>query len=268
LIFLEHSELADDARIPVDALVRADCLDVLHMIEPGSVALVLADPPFGKLTRNAKWDQPIDLEKLWPLLWRALRPNGAAVIHADQPFASFLIQSQLRHYKYEWVWQKSSSTGFLNSKKRPLSAHELLQVFYRTQPYFDPQKTKGPPNHSRGAGSIGRAASHKLYGKAHYTPSDESGMKYPRTVVNFAKHTSRERLHTAQKPVEMLRYFIRTYTRPGDVVLDYAVGSGSTCEAAYLEGRRFIGIELDEEAFAKAVARLEALPAKLAQVAL
>lgn len=225
-------------------LLHGDCLDLLPTLAAGSVDLVLADPPYG--TTACRWDSVIDLARLWPLLRRVAKPNAAIVLFAAQPFTSALVMSNPREFRYSWVWEKSSSTGFLDAQRRPLRAHEDVCVFYRRQPTYNPQKVKGEPIHATGK-SKGRNTLSVYRGAHDRLPSDLSGWRYPRTVLQFGKHSSTETLHPTQKPTDLCSYLVRTYSNPGDVVLDFCMGSGTTGVACVQEGRDFIGIEKDTE---------------------
>jgi DNA modification methylase len=220
-----------------------DCLDILPTLPASSVDLVLADPPYG-ITRNA-WDCQIDLQFLWPELLRVAKPNAAIVLCAAPPFDKVLASSNLRDYRYDWVWEKGNATGHLNAKRQPLRAHEYLLVFYRHPPTYNPQKTMGhkPVNsfYTRHSGDNYGAAS------AH-TSGGGSTERYPRSVLKFSSDKQTDHRHSTQKPIALMRYMIRTYTDPGSVVLDFCAGSGTTLRAARAEGREAIGITLDEGA--------------------
>lgn len=222
-------------------IFNADCRDVLPTLEPGSVDLVLTDPPYG--TTACAWDSVIPLGPMWWELYRVARLNAAVVLFAAQPFTSALVTSNLEDFRYCWVWAKDSTTGFLDANRKPLRAHEDICVFYRRQPTYNPQKESGAPTHSRKSASGGHSS---LYGKHHVTVSDTSGMKFPRSVLQFSKNSQAETLHPTQKPIGLIAYLVRTYSDPGAAVLDFAAGSGTTLRAAKDLGRRAIGIEIEE----------------------
>ena len=220
-------------------LIEGDCLAVLPTLPERSVDLVLADPPYG-MTRNA-WDCPIDLQQLWPALYRVCKPSAAMLFTAAPPYDKLLAMSNIKHYRYDWVWEKGNATGHLNASRMPLKAHENVCVFYREVPTYNPQKTSGhkPVNsfytrHS--GGNYGSADAVRIGGG--------STERFPRTVIRFSSDKQTRGGHSTQKPLSLLRYLIRTYSNPGDTVLDFCMGSGSTAEAAISEGRAFIGIEL------------------------
>jgi len=244
---------------PTTLLLHGDCLELLPCITDASVALVLTDPPYG--TTACKWDSVIPFEPMWKQVWRVLKPNGAAVFTASQPFTSALVMSNAAAFRYCWVWEKNRPTGFLDAKKKPMRAHEDVVVFYHEQPVYNPQKTKGEPNHCTGVKSGKKAVgkSDIFAGEFGRVPADKSGDKYPRSVQRFAglNPTGDNRTHPTQKPVALMEYLIRTYTNEGETVLDFTMGSGTTGVACMNTGRNFIGIERDEKYFQIARERIE-----------
>lgn len=219
-------------------LVRGDCLEVMRGMRSSSVDLVICDMPYG--TTRCKWDTPLDLDALWREYRRIVKPTGAILLFAQTPFDKALGASNFRDLRYELIWEKTSATGHLNAKRAPMKAHENILVFYRKQPKYTPEKTSG---HVRKT-AVRRKDSSPLYGKQRETAYD-STERYPRSVMRFSSDKQREKLHPTQKPVDLLRYLVRLYSVPGDVVLDNCMGSGSTGVAAIIEGRKFIGIEKD-----------------------
>lgn len=229
-------------------LYLGDCLDVLPTLPDKSVDMVMCDLPYG--TTQNKWDSVIDLPKLWAQYRRVCK--GAIVLTAAQPFTSALVMSGLDLFKYQWVWRKPTGTGFLNAKKQPLRNHEDVLVFYAKQPTYNPQFTEGKPyRQKQGSGTDNYGAVRDNY----ETVSD--GKRYPLSVVDFTQ--SDKKVHPTQKPVALMEYLIRTYTNPGDVVLDNCAGSGSTGVAALQSGRKFIGIERELDYWLIAHARLSAI---------
>lgn len=220
-------------------MLIGDCLEILPTLPAASVDMVLADPPYG-VTRN-DWDQRIDFVRLWAELRRVVKPTAAVVLCAAPPFDKMLAASNLGEYRYDWVWEKGNATGHLNAKRQPLRAHEYLLVFYREPPTYNPQKTTGhkPVNafYTRHSGSN--------YGSADASTSGGGATdRYPRSVLRFSSDKQRDSRHPTQKPIDLMRYMVRTYTKPGDTVLDFCAGSGTTGRACEAEGRAFIGIEL------------------------
>ena len=234
-------------------LMNADCLQAMCVIPDGSVDLILCDLPYG--TTQNKWDSVIPFEPLWQEYWRVLKPNGAVVLTAAQPFTSALVMSQPRAFKYQWVWEKPIATGFLNAKKQPLRAHEDVLVFYRQQPTYLPQMVE------RAERKVSRSVGTKTtnYGKADKETFYDSTARYPRSVQTFQSRIDGEALHPTQKPVALMEYLIRTYTKEGETVLDNCMGSGTTGVACKNTGRNFIGIERDPDYFRIASERINAI---------
>lgn len=239
---------------PTTLLLQGDCLELLPCITDASVALVLTDPPYG--TTACKWDSVIPFEPMWKQVWRVLKPNGAAVFTASQPFTSALVMSQAKHFKYEWIWHKTTATGHLNANRKPMTAHESVLVFSFGVPLYNPQKTTGhkrkvsTAHHKRGCVKT------DTYGKHGLTGYD-STERYPRSVITFKSDKQKQALHPTQKPVALMEYLIRTYTNEGETVLDFTMGSGTTGVACMNTGRNFIGIERDEKYFQIAKERIE-----------
>jgi site-specific DNA-methyltransferase (adenine-specific) len=231
------------------------CLDGIDLLADGCVDFVFADLPYG-MTQN-KWDSIIDFDGLWSRLNRVCKSNAAMVFTAMQPFTSKLVISNLTNFKYEAVWVKNKSTGFLNAKKQPLRIHENVVVFYREQPAYNPQMTVGKkPVNSYTKHSTDGAN----YGKTKLISGGGSTTRYPTTILEIPviNNDNPEKFHPNQKPVSLVEYFINTYTGPGDLVLDPTAGSGTALVAAKRLGRRYIGYETDLDTFNKAKARIEA----------
>ena len=226
----------------INQLYEEDCLSCMTRIPAESIDMILCDLPYG-LTQN-QWDSYIPLDLLWEQYRRIIKPNGAIVLTAQGLFTAKLIMSQPKLFKYKWVWEKSKPTNFLNAKKQPLRKHEDVCVFYKKQPVYNPQMTKGEP-YDKGVRKNQLSGSYGDFQPVHVS---SEGERYPTDIVYFKTSESEgDVVHPTQKPVELGRYFIRTYSNPGDVVLDNTFGSGSFLVAALLEGRNFIGIEKNED---------------------
>lgn len=227
-------------------IFEADCLDLMDYLPEHSVDMVLCDLPYG--TTQNKWDSVIPLDKLWEKYNRIVKKNGAIVLTSQGIFTAKLILSNEKYFKYKIVWEKSKPTNFLNSKKQPLRKHEDICIFYRGQPTYNPQMSFGK-SYTKGIRKNQYTGS---YGE--FNPvlvESKNGLRYPTDIVYFKTPESEEEgtvWHPTQKPVELGRYFIRTYTNPGDVILDNTSGAGSFLVAAILEGRNFIGIEKNQDA--------------------
>ena len=230
-------------------LFQGDCLDILAKLLESSVDMVMCDLPYG--TTQNKWDSCISMPQLWEQYFRVVKKSGAMVFTAQAPFDKVLGESQLSILKYEWIWEKTKATGHLNAKKQPMKAHENVLVFYREQCTYNPQKTAGVPY--VGAGGASKKDNYGDFAAVREGSAD--GSRYPRSVLKFP-HESKP-LHPTAKPVPLMEYFIRTYTNPGETVLDNCMGSGTTGVACLNLGRGFIGIENDPMYFQIAKQRLE-----------
>lgn len=250
------------ADVSGSALFNADCMDILPLIPDKSVQLILADLPYG--TTACKWDTIIDLELLWRQYNRIIKDNGAIVLTASQPFTSALIMSNPKLFKYQWIWVKTKKTGFTNGKNRPLTQHEDVLVFSKANVAngsklmmkYNPQGLlplnkirKGDKNKSDG----------DFNGQKYYRPSQSKDYiqeftNYPTTVLNF--QSEGKILHPTQKPLDLMKYFIATYSDKNDYVLDNTMGVGTTCLGAKELNRKFIGIEKEVKYYELAVGRV------------
>ena len=235
-------------------LKNMDCLDLLKSLPDASVDLMLTDPPYG-ITQN-DWDKPINLAEMWLEWERVVKPNGAFVFTSNQPFSSQLILSRQGFFKYEWIWLKEKGVGHLNANKMPMKSHETVLVFYRQLPTYNPQKEKRDPYKRLNASKT--KLNKGNYGKTNDSHSTISnGERFPQSVLFFESDSQRfGSVHPTQKPVDLMRYFIRTYTNPGETVFDGYSGSGTTAEACIIEGRNFIGSELNKEYYDKSMERI------------
>ena len=227
-------------------LMQGDCLERMKEIPDGSVDMVLTDPPYG--TTACKWDSIIQLEPMWDHLKRVIKPNGAIVMTAGQPFTSILGASNAEWLRYSWVWRKTAATGHLNAKRMPMKNHEDVLVFYRKQPTYNPQGLK-PLNKV-----VRRGHNGECFGKSG-TQNLQERTNYPRSVLEVSSES--KTVHPTQKPVALMEYLIKTYTNEGETVLDFTMGSGTTGVACANLGRDFIGIEKDLDYFNIALERIE-----------
>jgi len=233
-------------------LYKGDCLELMKNIKDKSVDMILADLPYG--TTQASFDTVIPFEPLWEQYHRVIKDNGAIVLFGQEPFSSYLRLSNIKEYKYDWIWDKVKGVGFLNAKKQPMRNHELISVFYKQQCKYNPQMTHG---HKRKVSF--RRAEHQteVYGKTNKDNLYDSTDRYPRSIQVFSTDTQNSSLHPTQKPIALLQYLIKTYTDEGEWVLDNCMGSGSCGVACCTTKRNFIGIELDENYFEIAKKRIE-----------
>lgn len=247
-------------------LHKGDCLEIMPTLKAGSIDFILTDPPYG--TTACKWDSVIPFEPMWECIWHVAKPNAAIALFGSEPFSSALRMSQIKRFKYDWVWSKSNPSGISNAKKMPLRYHENISVYYRKLPFYNPQKI---PRTSRRI-----EQSHKtdyffktnhgsendqcFVGLGKHSKNYDANYKMPSTILNFnsLRANSKEwNNHPTQKPVALLEYLIKTYTNEGDTVLDFTMGSGSTGVACKNLNRNFIGIEKDEKYFEIAKNRIE-----------
>lgn len=238
------------------SLWNVECERFLPFVD-GPVDLVLCDPPYGQT--QASWDQPLDWPEIWKQYKRILAPDGVVALFGIKPFVFHLgATAPAGWFRYDWVWEKSKATGHLNSKRRPMRAHEEIVIFSPQAPRYFPQMRDGEP-YDKGQSKAQREDD--LYGK-HQTVhvKSEDGKRYPRTVLYYKTAESERKryplLHRTQKPQALLRYLIETYTQPGNLVLDHCAGSGATGVAALHLGRRFLGMENNERFFADGAAWL------------
>jgi site-specific DNA-methyltransferase (adenine-specific) len=242
-------------------LFNADCLDAMSRLESGSVDMILTDLPYG--TTACAWDAVIPFPDLWSQFRRVAKPSAAIVLTAAQPFTTAMIASNLPEFRYCWYWDKKAVTGFANAKLQPLRCIEDVVVFYGKRPTYNPQglvrlgKTRA--NSAMVGGDSVRTDTAASSGKGSLRTAGaeyvQEWTNYPKQLLEISR--DRSRVHPTQKPVPLFEYLIRTYTNPGEVVLDCTMGSGTTGVAAVQSGRRFIGIERDPAYFAICQRRIE-----------
>ena len=233
-------------------LIHGECLEEMAKLPDGCVDMVMCDPPYG--TTACKWDSVIPLEPMWEQLKRAIKPNGAIVMTASQPFTSVLVTSNLKMFKYCLVWDKVNSSSGLHAKVQPLRSHEDITVFGVGRVNYTPQmisskhridKERHIPN--------GDAFDSKVVSRVY----NNNGLKYPKSVLTISNANQKNKVHPTQKPVALMEYLIKTYTNEGETVLDFTMGSGTTGVACKNLGRDFIGIERDDKYFEIAKNRIE-----------
>ena len=231
-------------------LIQGNCLEVMKDIPDGSVDMVLTDPPYG--TTACKWDSVIPFEPMWEQLKRITKKDGAIVMTASQPFTSALIMSNIKMFKYCWVWDKAKAANFPCVKFQPLKVHEDVLVFNSTKKTYTPQMTIGKMR-SKGGHPVGGEVAVNSG-----APRKVNNKYYPKSILDFSTAGNIDAgLHPTQKPVTLMEYLIKTYTNEGETVLDFTMGSGTTGVAAKNLDRNFIGIELDEGYFNIAKERIE-----------
>lgn len=241
-------------------LIKGDCLEIMKDIPDKSVDLILCDLPYG--TTKCNWDTLIPFNPLWEQYNRIIKDNGAVALFGSEPFSSALRMSNIKNYRYDWIWKKERGTGHLLAKKKPLNDYENIMLFYKKQPTYNPQMRVGKPYKCK-QGYTGQTYT-KLDGNDNqrFGPDDREkeivtdnvGLRYPLRVIEFNK--DRDKLHENQKPVALLEYIIKTYTNEGETALDNTMGSGSTGIACLKTNRNFIGIEQDDKYFEIAYNRI------------
>ena len=233
-------------------LWQGDCIELMKKISDKSVDMVLCDLPYSSKKRKTtwnEWDCEIDISKLWEHYNRILKDNGVVVLFASDLFSAELIMSNFKNYKYKWIWQKEAGTGFLNAKRMPLRDFEEILVFYKKQPTYNPQMREGKPYvTTKGSKSKNYCKSDKI------VTTTNNGERYPLTILPFSRE--KNTIHPTQKPVKLVEYLIKTYTNEGDLIVDNAMGSGTTGKAAMNLKRKFIGIEIKQDFFSMAEQRI------------
>lgn len=235
------------------SLYHGDCLDLMQDIPSASVDMVLCDLPYAR-TKNT-WDSMIPFEPLWESYRRIVKPNGAIVLFADGMFMAKLMSSNPSMWRYNLIWDKVLTSGFLNANKMPLRQHEELCVFYKKPPTYNPQKTKGTKSHSKGSM---RSYANNNYGTYNFVDNTDlhGELKFPTSIIKFQKPHPSKAIHPTEKPVALCEYLIKTYTNPGEIVLDNCMGSGTTGVACVNSGRHFIGMEKEYAFFEIAAGRI------------
>jgi len=248
--------------IELDRIYNMDCLEGMKQIPDGTIDAVICDLPYGVLngeSEGGSWDTIIPFEPLWAEYRRVCKPTAAIVLFAQGMFTADLMHSNPKMWRYNLIWKKGDrASGFLNANRMPLRNHEDIVVFYDKLPTYNPQMRTGFPNHTRGHG--GGKLKNGCYGK--FDPWARSEVitteKFPLSIIDIAKeHDVNKQFHPTQKPVDLLRYLVLTYTNEGDTVLDNCSGSGTTAVACVKEKRHFICFEKDETYWKKSVERVK-----------
>lgn len=275
----------------IDKIYNIDCLVGMKEIPDKSVDAIICDLPYSVLNRNnphAQWDKIIPFEPLWEQYERVIKDNGAIVLFAQGMFSAQLMMSKPKLWRYNLIWDKiNRSTGFLNANRCPLRIHEDIVVFYKSQPTYNPQFTFGPACHKHGGAGKGvnkanrggaesrgyvlterrrdgvAGARNRCYGNFAVTETKITNEKYPTSIIRVNKEHDGNYHHPTQKPVNLIRWLVRTYTNEGDLVLDNCVGSGTTAVACIKENRHFIGYEITKEYFDIAQKRIKMEQAQL-----
>ena len=232
-------------------LYNEDCLNILPTIPDKSIDLILTDPPYG--TTQCKWDSIIPFEPMWKELKRIIKDNGCIALFSSEPFSSALRMSNIKNFKYDWIWNKKNISNPLIAKYQPLRQHEIITIFYNKLCNYYPIKTD--LDIERDWKQYNKT---DLHGKVNVGVSGKTKGKYPKSIIEFS-NAVRNKLHPTQKPIALLEYLIKTYTNENDTVLDFTMGSGSTGVACKNINRNFIGIEKDTKYFDIAKNRIESI---------
>ena len=247
-------------------LLQGDCLEKMKLIPDGSIDAIITDPPYG--TTACKWDSVIPFDLMWEQLNRIIKPNGAIVLFGSEPFSSALRMSNIKDYKYDWIWHKNMGGGFATAKRQPLKRHEIISVFYAKQCTYNPQmesysestkkKFKNGDKLNTNSQKENKTGEILNLDRSDYYFDFNKGT-YPTSVKFFKRpHTANNNsLHPTQKPVELIEYLVKTYTNENETVLDFTMGSGTTGVACKNLSRNFIGIEKDDKYFEIAKNRIE-----------
>lgn len=247
----------------IDSLIHGDCLTAMKGIPDGSVDLIVCDCPYQVLNKanpGASWDKELPLNKLWAQWLRITKDNAAIILLGQGMFTAKLMMSQPKLWRYNLIWDKIASTGFLNANRMPLRSHEDICVFYRKLPTYHPQMTKCPTcktDHGRAPKYKTRGTTNNCYGNFKNLPTVVSDEKFPKSIISFSvANRNEKKLHPSAKPVDLLRFLIRSYSDEGDTVLDCCAGSCSTAIAAMREKRHYICIEKDDAFFEAGLKRI------------
>jgi site-specific DNA-methyltransferase (adenine-specific) len=253
--------------IDVNKIYNEDCLEGMKRIEDRSIDLILCDLPYG--TSASSWDKTLPMEKLWEQYERIIKPNRAIVLFSQEPFTSLLVCSNLKMWKYNWIWEKDNATNFLNSHYQPMKITEDICVFgtgatsYTKKSetmIYNPQFSEGKPyvivsGQQKSNSAVVRAGKSSGREDIGGYKSESDGKRYPKNLIKFNR--DKEKLHPTQKPVTLIEYLIKTYSNEGDLVLDNCMGSGTTAVASINTNRKYIGFEKDEEYYNIAIKRVE-----------
>ena len=249
----------------LDRIYNMDCLEGMKQIPDGTIDAVICDLPYG--TTACAWDSVIPFDKLWEQYRRICKPNAPIVLFGSEPFSTMLRMSNLKEFRYDWIWKKGeTNSNFMNANKMPMKNHEVISVFYRSLPTYNPQMRQGYASYDKTKfmGNSSGVGESDVYGNYSRDYKPNNGERYPLSVIDMSRDWKRQdALHPTQKPVDLLRYLVLTYTNEGDTVLDNCMGSGTTAIACIKERRHFIGFELNKEYYDKACKRIKAEQAQL-----
>jgi len=226
-------------------LYCGDCLDIMKMFPEKVFDAIITDPPYG--TTACKWDVIIPFDKMWKCLKRIRKDSTAIVLFGNEPFSSLLRVSNLREYKYDWIWDKVIGSNYLNAKKMHTKGFEKICVFYKKLPTYNPQMEKGKPYIDKRKNNEKRRIEKEVYKSIPLSNGGvNNGVRYPRGIIRISARNNNP-VHPTQKPLELMEYLVKTYTNEGNLMLDFTCGSGSTLVACEKLNRRWIGIDISKE---------------------
>lgn len=243
-------------------LWHGDCIVEMQKIADKSIDCIICDLPYevlNKGNKHAQWDKMLPLDKLWEQYCRIIKDNGAIILFGQGMFTAQLMMSNPKMWRYNLIWDKSLSTGFLNANRMPLRCHEDIVVFYKSLPTYNPQMKKGKALHSKGNLYKNKELTNNNYGVIKDTKDNRKGCtdKYPTSILRFQKTHPSVSVHQTEKPVPLIEWLIKTYTNENELVLDNTMGSGTTGVACVNTNRKFIGIELDDNYYDIACKRVK-----------
>ena len=254
--------------IEIDHIYNMDCLIGMNDIPDGSIDCIICDLPYEVLHKNnrhVQWDRKIPFQPLWEQYLRITKENAPIILFGQGMFTAELMMSQPKLWRYNLIWDKGRVTGFLNANRMPMRCHEDILVFYSSLPTYNPQQ-RDVDSHDRGSGPHKetnqcygkvRMKSGKSYDYQYVKVVPPTGKGFPTSIISISKEHNAETWHPTQKPVDLIRYLIRTYTNEGDVVMDNCMGSGTTAIACIKEKRHFIGFEMNEKYWNMACERIK-----------
>lgn len=241
----------------LNKIYNEDCIETMKRIPDGSIDLMLTDPPYNMT--GCEWDNAINIDELWNEWKRIVKPNGVFIITASQPFTSDIVISNKKMFKYEWIWEKHKGTNIFGVKREPLKIHESILIFSEGSFTYNPQMERGEAYKKRGKHNVGKKSGLIIANKSvGYAADFDSEKRYPLSIQAFNNHNQKENsFHPTQKPIDLFRYLVRTYTNEGEIVFDGYMGGGTTAIACIIEKRNFIGSELNKEYYELATNRIE-----------
>lgn len=240
----------------LNKIFNEDCLEGMKRIPDGSIDAIITDPPYW--TTACKWDSIIPFEPMWAELKRIIKPNWAIVLFGSEPFSSALRMSNIKNYKYDWIWEKDKWTNIFNAYRMPLKVHENISVFYEKQSLYNPQKTEWNGDCRRWSHNIRKEWVFWKSENIWYSDKYEPNKRLPKSIQKFSnKNQKQNRLHPTQKPVALIEYLIKTYSLENEIILDFTSGSWTTWIAAQNTNRQFILIEKDKNYYDISLKRLQ-----------